>query len=374
MRRSHGHVLTTHVGSLPKPDGFPDLSDAAGVRAAVGAVVRRQREAGLDIVNEGEFTKGGGWTNFADARLSGFEPRTDLKLPLVGEAGQDRTDFADFYRYASERGVLFYDVRPPGRHVAQVCTAPLTYVGQGALRLAIEATLAAADDPSDVFLTTVAPASLEPYRINEHYGSQEEFLFALADAMREEYEAIARAGLLVQVDDAWLPALWDRIGIQMGLDGFRRYCAVRVEALNHGLRNVPEEQIRYHLCWGSWHGPHAHDLEMRHIVDLMLSVKAQAYSFEAANARHEHEFVVWDEVKLPEGKILLPGCVSHATNVVEHPELVAQRIRRFAERVGAENVIASTDCGFGGRTHPQIGWAKLAALVEGARLASRALY
>ena len=191
---------------------------------------------------------------------------------------------------------------------------------------------------------------------------------------RHEYEAIAKAGFLVQIDDAWLVALWDRIGILMGLEAFRKRSAMRVEALNHALANIPEEQIRYHLCWGSWHGPHAHDLELIHLVDILLRVKAQAYLIEGANARHEHEWAVWQDVKLPAGKILVPGVVTHSTDTVEHPELVSQRIQRFAKVVGAENVIAGTDCGFGGRNHPQIAWAKMKALVEGAALASKALF
>ena len=222
-----------------------------------------------------------------------------------------------------------------------------------------------------MFLTSTAPASLEVYYGNEFYKTDEEYLFAFAEALRAEYEAIASSGITLQIDDAWLPALWDRIGIPMGLEAFRKRCAVRVEALNHALRNIPEERIRYHLCWGSWHGPHAYDIELKYIVDIMLKVKAHAYLIEAANARHEHEYVVWDDVKLPDGKILIPGCVTHSTNVVEHPELVAQRILRFAKRVGRKNVIAGADCGFGGRSHPQIAWAKLKALVEGAKIASK---
>ncbi len=195
----------------------------------------------------------------------------------------------------------------------------------------------------------------------------------MADALKIEYQAIVDAGLCVQVDDAWLPALWDRIGVEMGLAAYKRYCMMRVEALNHALSGVPEEKVRYHLCWGSWHGPHAFDIPMSDMVDIMLSVKAQTYLFEAANARHEHEYVIWEDVELPDGKILAPGVVSHATALIEHPELVSQRIRRFAKLVGRENVIASTDCGLGLRCHPQIAWAKLSALSEGAALASRAL-
>jgi len=217
------------------------------------------------------------------------------------------------------------------------------------------------------------PASVEVYRENEHYASEEEFLFALAEALGEEYRLIAGAGLILQVDDAWLPALRDRIGIEMGLEAFRDRCSLRIEALNHALAGVPEEQVRYHLCWGSWHGPHAFDLEMRHIVDLMLRVNAVAYLFEAGNVRHEHEYEVSDEVSLPEGKVIVPGVVSHATDVIEHPELVSQRLQRFAERVGRENVLGGADCGFGGRSHPDVAWAKLAVLVEGAERATRAL-
>jgi 5-methyltetrahydropteroyltriglutamate--homocysteine methyltransferase len=191
--------------------------------------------------------------------------------------------------------------------------------------------------------------------------------------MRVEYEMIANAGFLVQVDDAWLAALWERIGIGMGLEAFRNYCMLRVDALNHALRNIPEDRIRYHLCWGSWHGPHAFDIPLRDIVDILLKVKAQAYLIEGANARHEHEYHVWEDVKLPEGKILIPGVVAHATDTIEHPELVSERIQRYAERVGKENVIAGTDCGFGERTHPQIAWAKLRALSEGAALATKVM-
>jgi 5-methyltetrahydropteroyltriglutamate--homocysteine methyltransferase len=193
-------------------------------------------------------------------------------------------------------------------------------------------------------------------------------------ALREEYEAIVAAGLILQIDDAWLPALWDRIGIGMGLDAFRRRSTVRVDILNHALRNIPADRIRYHLCWGSWHGPHAFDIEMKDFIDVMLRVKAGAYSFEAANARHEHEYEVWESVKLPAGKIVIPGVITHSTDVVEHPRLVAQRIERFARLVGRENVIAGTDCGFGGRSHPQIAWAKLRSLVEGAAIASETLF
>jgi len=365
VKRSVEKILTTHVGSLPFETGEP----------SVGGVVRRQREAGLDLVNEGEYTKGGDWLSYMEARFAGCEPRAPVpgERPLITQ-GKDREAFADFYRYASERGTLFY---APGEQIKRtrpvwVCTAPLTYCGQAALQREIEE-LTTHVPPQDAFLTSTAPASLEVYRRNEYYKSEEEFVYAIAEAMRVEYEAIVASGVVLQIDDAWLVALWDRIGISMGLEGFRRRSLVRIEALNHALRNVPEDRVRYHLCWGSWHGPHAFDIELKDVADLMLRVKAQAYLIEGANARHEHEFEVWKTVRLPEGKILVPGVITHSTDVVEHPELVSQRIQRFAALVGRENVIAGADCGFGGRSHPQIAWAKLRSLAEGAALATRAL-
>ncbi|HEX4010712.1 MAG TPA: cobalamin-independent methionine synthase II family protein [Solirubrobacteraceae bacterium] len=370
MRRSGRQILTTHAGSLPFPGDAPPAGEPQ-LTEAVGEVVARQRKLGLDLVNEGEYTKGGDWLSFADDRFAGFVVQPPSDDPPLVARGEDRAQFADFYRYATEQNRLFY--MPSGRlaprRMRWVCTGPIAYRGHAAVLREIEL-LQAAGPGEDAFLTSTAPASLEVYRDNVHYATEEEYLYALAEALREEYELIAAAGLVLQVDDAWLPALWDRIGIEMGLEKFRERCRVRVEALNHALRNVPEDRVRYHMCWGSWHGPHAFDLELAHLVDILLGVRAQAYLIEGANARHEHEWEVWRDVALPEDKILIPGVVTHATDVVEHPRLVAQRIRRYADAVGAENLIAGTDCGFGGRSHPQIAWAKLAALVEGARLAS----
>ena len=377
MKRStSSKILTTHVGSLPRPDGTDRNSgeDAAALRQTVAGVVARQREVGIDVINEGEYTKGGDWLSYVDNRFSGFEARPpEGGKPLMLQ-GRDREEFADFYRYAAERGTLFYEPGGQIKHARPhwVATAPISYRGAADLQREIDVFRAVIGTETEAFITTTAPASLEPYRRNEYYKSQEEFVFAIAEAMRTEYQAIVAAGFILQVDDAWLPALWDRIGIQMGLAAFRKFCEVRIEALNHALRGLPEDRIRYHLCWGSWHGPHAFDIELDKLVDLMLRVRAQAYLIEAANARHEHEYAVWEHVKLPEGKILIPGMVSHATDGIEHPELVAQRIRRFVRLVGAENVMAGADCGFGGRTHPQIAWAKLQALTQGAELAVRA--
>jgi 5-methyltetrahydropteroyltriglutamate--homocysteine methyltransferase len=376
VKRSTSRILTTHVGSLPEVEHLdPAAADyPQRLQRQVEDVVRRQRETGLDVVNEGEYSKGGDWLSYIDGRFDGFEQRPPKAGKPVLLQGKDREEFADFYRYAGERGTLFYtpggQIRPSRAH--WVCTRPISYRGQAALARGI-GIFRAAVGTAEAFLTSTAPASFEPYRDNEFYRSEEEFVFALAEAMRDEYRAIVAAGFVLQVDDAWLPALWDRIGIAMGLEAFRARSMLRVEALNHALRDLPEEQIRYHLCWGSWHGPHAYDLEMIHLVDIMLSVRAQAYLFEAANARHEHEYAVWETVKLPAGKIVVPGVVTHSTDVVEHPELVSQRIQRFARLVGKENVMAGADCGFGGRSHPQIAWAKLKSLVEGAERATQAL-
>jgi 5-methyltetrahydropteroyltriglutamate--homocysteine methyltransferase len=376
MRKSDGKILSTHVGSLPYLTERETPPHGDNLREAVAAIVQKQRDLGLDVINEGEYAKGGDWLSYMDERLSGFEARPPLGGVPILLQGKDREAFADFYRYVTERGTLFY---LPGNQIVGrtgrahwLCTGPIAYTGHAAVQAEIDL-LKSLAGPGELFLTATAPGSLEVYRRNQYYKTEEEFVFAMAEALREEYEIVARSGILLQVDDAWLPALWDRIGMQMGLEAFRKRCLVRVEALNHALRNIPEERIRYHFCWGSWHGPHAFDLELNHLVDIMLKVRAGAYLIEAANARHEHEYAVWDTVKLPEGKLLVPGVVTHSTDVIEHPELVSQRIQRFARRVGRENVIAGTDCGFGGRSHPQIAWAKLEALVEGARLASQAL-
>jgi 5-methyltetrahydropteroyltriglutamate--homocysteine methyltransferase len=377
MKRStSSEILTTHVGSLPRADGTDRAGgeDAAALRRAVADVVARQRELGIDVINEGEYTKGGDWLSYVDNRFDGFEPRPPAGgKPLILQ-GRDREEFADFYRYAAERGTLFYEPGGQIKHARPhwVATAPISYRGIAELQREIEIFRAVVGPDVEAFITSTAPASLEPYRGNECYKSEEEFVFALAEAMRTEYQAIVDAGFILQVDDAWLAALWDRIGIPMGLPAYRKYCELRIEALNHALRGLPEDRIRYHLCWGSWHGPHAFDIELDKLVDLMLRVKAQAYLIEAANARHEHEYAMWEHVKLPAGKIIIPGVISHATDGIEHPELVAQRIRRFVRLLGAENVIAGADCGFGGRTHPQIAWAKLGALVEGAHRATKA--
>jgi len=403
MRHSQTQILTSHVGSLPRPDELiaanrarevDEGADEAGfellLRASVGDIVRRQQGLGIAVPNDGEFGKSvthrvhyGAWWSYAFQRWGGIElgaPGPYGRTPRVSRPGEialtsqddrrDRTRFAAAYG-DPESGVSM----GPRPSTGPVCVAPLTYTGHAALEADI-ANLQAALDAAGVaegFLTAVAPGSA--YRIgNRHYQTDDEFLYACAEVMREEYKAIVDSGLILQLDDPATATGWDMITPEPELADYKKFTMVRIEALNHALRGLPPERIRYHLCWGSWHGPHTTDIPMRDIVDVMLRVNAGAYSFEAGNVRHEHEWKIWREVKLPDDKVLLPGVVSHATNVVEHPELVCERILRFADIVGRERIIASTDCGLGGRIHPQIVWAKLEALAEGAAIASRQLW
>jgi len=371
MRASVDRILTTHVGSLQTleyadPEQFKAMSDEH-LRQAVKDVVQGQKDAGVDIVSEGELTKGGIWVTYVNDRFTGFEPFAGRDGAPLLPAAQDWLDFPEYYENL-RRGVA--------QHREFVCTGPITYKGEKAIQRSIDLFGDALGDTprGDAFITSTAPLSLEPGRCNEYYKSQEEFLYAIADAIRVEYRAIVDAGFLLQVDDAWLAALWDRVGHAMGLEAYRRFCALRVEALNHALKGIPADRVRYHLCWGSWPGPHARDIPIKDIADLMLQVNAQAYLFEAANGRHEHEYSIWEDIALPDDKILVPGVISHCTPTVEHPELVAMRLLRFAEIVGRERVMAGTDCGLGIRTDPQVAWAKLSSMAEGAAIASRKLW
>ncbi len=259
-----------------------------------------------------------------------------------------------------------------------MCVGPIRYRGEQALRTDLDNLRAALDDvqAEDAFMTAVAPGSIEVFARgqNKYYPTDAAFVQALAEAMKTEYQAIVNAGFVLQIDDPGLPDAWDMLTPQPTLDEYRRYATVRVEALNAALASIPEDRVRYHICWGSWHGPHTTDIPLRDVVDLMLKVKAGAYVIEAGNVRHEQEWRVWEDVKLPQDKVLVPGVVSHATNVVEHPDLVADRIQRYAQVVGRENVIGGTDCGLGGRVHPQIAWAKLRSLSEGAQIATSRLW
>jgi len=402
MKANTDHIATSHVGSLPRPDSLIAAFHAVEtgkpmdehtldttLRNAVHEVVQHQRDIGIDIPGDGEFGKPmstrvqyGSWWRYSWGRLGGLKTGTEdiyQMAPHRSKPGEvvltsfgdrrDRTTFAEAYR-DPDSGITT-GPRPP----APVCVGPIKYIGQEALAADIanfKAALAAAG-VSEGFMTSVAPGSAS--RIgNEHYKTEEELLFACADAMREEYKAIVDAGLILQLDDPAIAENWDMVNPEPTVAEYQKFSMTRVEALNHAIKGLPQDRIRFHLCWGSWHGPHMTDIPMRDIVDVMLAIDASAYSFEAGNVRHEHEWKVWQDVKLPDGKLMLPGVVSHATNVVEHPELVCERIMRFANVVGRERVIASTDCGLGGRIHPQIAWAKLEALAQGAALASKQLW
>jgi 5-methyltetrahydropteroyltriglutamate--homocysteine methyltransferase len=396
MKSSSDHILSSHAGSLPRPDALIEAwaaNDESAMTqtltAAVSDVVRRQRELGIDVPGDGEFGKPmaqrvnyGSWWRYSWSRLGGLDPNGPslyemearraspghVVLTSFGDR-RDRTRFAAAYN-DPDSGITT-GPRPP----APICIAPIHYAGHEAIKADIanfKAALSAAGI-EEGFMTAVAPASAS--RIgNAYYKTEEELLYACADAMREEYKAILDAGLLLQLDDPAIAENWDQINPEPTVEEYRKFTMVRVEALNYAIRALPQDRIRFHLCWGSWHGPHTTDIAMCNIVEVMLAIDAQAYSFEAGNVRHEHEWRVWEDVKLPDGKLILPGVVSHATNVVEHPELVADRILRFTKLVGRERVIASTDCGLGGRIHPDIAWAKLEALAQGAALASRQLW
>ena len=405
MRRSHDRILTTHAGSLPRPEDLIELnrSRQAGeptderafqerLGRAVEETVRRQRAAGIDLPNDGEYGKAmgqrvnyGAWWSYSFQRLGGLElgiplyqqpPRRSAPGEVALTSFSDRRDRERFAAaYADPHsGVSTNPGGGPGMRLP-ICVGPLTYTGGDAVRADIAHLTAAlrAAGVEEGFMTSIAPGSAS--RIgNRYYKTEEELIYACAEAMREEYRAIVEAGLVLQLDDPAIAENWDMINPAPNVEAYRKFSMIRVEALNHALRGLPRDRVRFHLCWGSWHGPHVTDIPMRDIVSVMLAVDCQAYSFEAGNVRHEHEWKVWQDVKLPEGKILMPGVVSHATNVVEHPELVADRVVRLAGLVGRENVVAGTDCGLGGRVHPDIAWAKLESLAEGARLATARLW
>jgi len=391
MKRSSSRILTTHVGSLIRPPRLLELvraqqnGEASDARAyeqclkdSVAEVVQRQAQAGIDIVNDGEFGKSTSWSLYALKRVSGFELRPIKPGADPFARGADRERFKEFY--AELEGGNDRTWSNVTKQEA-VCVAPVTYTGLGELQHDIDNLKAAllGVDVEEAFLPVAAPSSAIPDRKNEYYKNDEELVVALAEALRTEYRAIVDAGFLLQLDDARAAVTYDRMVPPASFDDYYRWVGRHVEVLNHALEGIPEDRVRYHVCWGSWPGPHTTDIPLRKIVDLILKVRAGAYLIEAANPRHEHEWQVWKDVKLPDGKILAPGVVSHGTNVVEHPELVAERILRFAGVVGRENVIGSTDCGFAQeqfnrRVHPSIMWAKLEAMAEGARIASNKLW
>jgi 5-methyltetrahydropteroyltriglutamate--homocysteine methyltransferase len=382
MKRSTERIITTHVGSLPRP---PDLlgevmaaqdgkradetARAARLRAAVHEIVRKQIELGIDVIDDGEFGKSS-FVAYVNERLGGFEIDKEAPRQIPWADSREAQSFPEFYAQAPA-------APRPNR---MVCTGPVRYRGQAQLQADIDNLKSALGGmkPLELFMPAISPASAADWLRNGYYKTEEEFLFAIAEALREEYEAIVNAGLLLQIDDPQLVTHWTKHR-ELSLEQWRRWAVVTVEALNHALRNIPPEKIRHHTCYGINMGPRIHDLELKHIVEIILSIRAGGYSFEAANPRHEHEWKVWETAKLPRDKCLIPGVISHSTVLVEHPELVAERICRFAKLVGRERVVAGADCGFASfagskEVHPSIVWAKFKSLAEGAKIATRQLW
>jgi len=393
-------IRTTTAGSLPRTqalieanaartfadDGFtlqttPEFEELTA--QAVADVVERQRQAGITLVGDGEFGKAmsnavdyGAWWSYSFQRAGGLS-LTDVNAfnePAVrSEPGDIRlTSFLD-RRDRQLFPAVYAEAVEVGRNATgfPTTTGPITYRGQQAVASDIRHLKASLREGEQGFLTAIAPGSAARVR-NEYYASDEEHIWAWAEALREEYRAIVDAGLILQLDDPSLAENFDQINPEPSIADYQAFTKIRIDAINHAIAGLPKEQVRLHLCWGSWHGPHTTDIELRHILPTVLGANVGSISFEAGNVRHEHEYTVWGEVAVPDDLVLVPGVVSHATNVVEHPDLVAQRIGRFADIVGGDRVIASTDCGLGGRIHPDIAWAKLASLGEGARRASSA--
>jgi 5-methyltetrahydropteroyltriglutamate--homocysteine methyltransferase len=381
MLYSTDRILTTHAGALPRP---PDLRDmilarangapydpaalGARLRSAVADAVRQQAECGLDCVNDGELSK----TNFTDyvrGRISGYVTRPSAGPRRLSITARDEKKFPGYFEVNPR-------ARPVGPPSMPVCVEQLRYIGQADLAadLANFKAALAAVNVAEGFLPANTPGTIEHWMANEYYKTDEEFLFAIADVMREEYRAIVDAGFLLQIDDPDLPDGWNCLP-EITLPDYRRYAAIRVAALNHALAGIPREKVRLHVCWGSHHGPHHDDIPLRDIIDLIFRVEVGSFSIEASNPCHEHEWRVFEEVRLPEGATLVPGVVGHCTDFIEHPDLVAERLVRYARLVGRENVLAGTDCGIGTRVgHPSICWAKFTALVEGARRATKLLW
>jgi 5-methyltetrahydropteroyltriglutamate--homocysteine methyltransferase len=388
MKSSTDGILVSHAGTLPREAAFRDqvASTARGseeleqyVTEAVAEVVAKQAEVGIDIGNDGEFAKHEGFNRYVTTRIGGLERRPS-DVPQRPIDLRDRQRFPGYFSVAPTNPTW----RQWSGHAATAAPAPresihvvgpLSYVGQAAAQRDVER-LKEALDGTDMmpYLASVAPGTLEHLLMNEHYPDEESMLAAAAEVLHEEYKVITDAGFILQIDDPDLPDGW-QVNPEMTLADYRRYAEVRVEALNQALEGIPEEQVRLHVCWGSPLGPHESDIPLADIVDIVLKVHAQCYSVEAANPVHEHEWMVWEDTKLPDGKQLMPGVIGHSSLHIEHPELVAQRLIRFADLVGRENVIAGTDCGLGSRVpHSEIAWAKFTSLVEGARLASERLW
>ncbi|MGE0058122.1 MAG: epoxyalkane--coenzyme M transferase [Dehalococcoidia bacterium] len=401
MRSSANRILVSHAGNLPRPDELNSLIDGgkaadkaktgeyqARLPDAVKGIVDRQIELGVDIVNDGECAKAGSYGGYIHERVSGFSsvPADPSKPPKrAGTAERDRRDFPGFFTsglwYAGSGGPVRPGFATPGEvretnlRATRACTGPLRYTGQDKVKADI-ANLRAAVAGKDVegYVAALGPLSLGAGIRNDYYKTEEEYMQAVAEVMREEYRAITDAGFIVQVDEPEFFTSW-MFYPDWSVDDYRKYLGFCVEVINHSIAGLPEDQIRFHSCWGSGHRPHTNDIELKYIADLLVQIKARQYSIEAANVRHEHEYHVWEETKLPDGKMLMPGVISHATDLVEHPEVVAERLVNYAKIVGRENVQTGTDCGIGSRVgHEEVVWAKLAAMSEGARIASKKLW
>ena len=392
MRHSTDRILTTHAGSLPRSEEIiqrgasrPDRpEDAYGWSKAmtqdVKEVVGRQLSAGIDIPNDGEYGKAtrnsvdfGAWQSYGYERVTGWERQAPGSASGPGISRRERKAFPNTYAEMARTGATSAQGANPAG--PPLFTGPISYRGQEAVKADIDNLKAAlaGKDVGEAFITAVSVGSFAR-RENRYYKDDEAYLFALADAFHEEYKAITDAGFTLQLDEPGMATIWDMFDPEPPLEEYKKHIRIRIEAINHALRGIPQELVRFHVCWGSWHGPHTTDIPLKDIVDDILLINAGAYSVEAGNVRHEHEWKVWRDTKLPAGRIIIPGVVSHATNVVEHPEVVADRIVRYARIVGRENVVAGTDCGLGGRVFPELAWAKLNSLVEGARLASKELW
>jgi 5-methyltetrahydropteroyltriglutamate--homocysteine methyltransferase len=387
MGRQPNRILTTHVGSLIRPPrlvallrakmhGEPvDEAELERVRReSVSEVVNRQLEIGIDIISDGEFGKSISWSRYILERLTGFQQQSGLATQVAmpkSVHGKDRREFAEFYaeydKTQNFSGMLGWSV-----------TGAVSYKGADQIQRDIVSLKSAIDGISsfDCFMPAVSPASVAPDRVDKYYPNYDQCAMAIADALREEYQAIVGAGFILQVDDSYFASMYDKLE---DIDAYRRWASQQVELINHALVGLPLQRTRFHVCWGSWNGPHVGDVELKHVVDIMLKINVGGYSIEMANPRHEHEWRLWETTRLPEGRVLIPGLISHSTNVVEHPELVCERTVRLANLVGRDNVIASTDCGFAQgpfaqRVHPSIQWAKLKSLVDGAQLATKVLW
>ncbi|HEY7465690.1 MAG TPA: cobalamin-independent methionine synthase II family protein [Dehalococcoidia bacterium] len=401
MRSSKDRILVSHAGNLPRPVELDELIDggkatqgantaeyAKRLPAAVKWIVDRQADLGVDIVNDGEYAKAGSYGGYIQERVTGYSmvPADPNRKPKrAGTAERDRRDFPGFFVsglwFAGSGGPVRPGFMTPGEvrntnlRETRACTGPVTYTGHDKVKTDID-NLKAAIAGRDVegYIAALGPLSLGAGVRNEYYKSEEEYMMAVAEAVREEYKAITDAGLIVQVDEPEFCTSW-MFYPEWSVEEYRKYLGFCVDVLNHSIEGLPEELIRFHTCWGSGHRPHTNDIELKHIADLMVKIRARQYSIEAANVRHEHEYHVWEQVKLPAGRMLMPGVISHATDLVEHPELVAERLVQYAERVGKENVQTGTDCGIGSRVgHEEVVWAKLKAMSEGAAIASKKLW